>query len=165
VVEALCRGVERPIVLPLSNPTALVEVTPENLLRWSHGRVLVATGSPFAPVLTPQGERLIGQCNNCFVFPGLGFAALAVGATAVSEAMIDASIGALAAAIPAAADPEAALMPPLAAVEAVSRRVAEAVALVAVEEGLARLASDPKEALARLEACRWQPTYRPIMAC
>ena len=165
VVEALCRGVERPIVLPLSNPTSLVEVTPENLLHWSHGRVLVATGSPFAPVLTPQGERLIGQCNNCFVFPGLGFAAMAVGAAAVSEAMIDASIGALAAVIPAAADPEAALMPPLAAVEAVSRRVAEAVALVAVEEGLARLASDPQQALARLEACRWQPSYRPITAC
>ena len=108
VVEALCRGVERPIVLPLSNPTTLVEVTPENLLRWSAGRALVATGSPFPAVATASGERVIGQCNNCFVFPGLGFAAMAVGATQVSEAMIDACIEALAAAIPASRDPEAA---------------------------------------------------------
>jgi len=164
VVLALCRGVERPIVLPLSNPTPLAEVTPENLLRWSGGRALLATGSPFAPVATAAGERVIGQCNNCFVFPGLGFAAMAVGAREVSEAMIDASIEALAAAIPAAAQPDAPLMPPLAAVAAVSQRVAEAVAQAAVAEGLAALASDPAEALARLAASRWEPSYRAISA-
>lgn len=164
VVEALCRGVDRPIVLPLSNPTPLAEVTPENLLRWSEGRALLATGSPFPPVQTAAGERLIGQCNNCFVFPGLGFAAMAVGARAVSEAMIDACIEALAAAIPAAQDPSAALMPPLSAVAAVSRRVAEAVALAAVEEELAQAAATPAEALERLEGCRWEPRYRPVLA-
>jgi malate dehydrogenase (oxaloacetate-decarboxylating) len=163
VVEALCRGVERPIVLPLSNPTSLAEVTPENLLAWSGGRALLATGSPFAPVATAAGERVIGQCNNCFVFPGLGFAAMAVGATEVSEAMIDASIEALASAIPAAGDPEAALMPPLAEVRAVSGAVAEAVALAAVAEGLATLAASPAEARQRLVACRWEPVYRQIL--
>jgi malate dehydrogenase (oxaloacetate-decarboxylating) len=163
VVEALCRGVERPIVLPLSNPTQLAEVTPSDLLSWSGGRALLATGSPFPPVATASGERVIGQCNNCFVFPGLGFAAMAVGADEVSEAMIDACIEALAAAIPAAADPEAPLMPPLSAVAAVTRRVAEAVALAAVAEGRARLAATPAEALQRLDACRWQPTYRPLL--
>jgi len=164
VVEALCRGTKHPIVLPLSNPTALAEVTPADLLRWSDGRALLATGSPFPPVNTPQGERRIGQCNNCFVFPGLGFAAMAVGASEVSEAMIDACIEALAAAIPAAAESTAPLMPPLAAVAGVSRRVAEAVALAAVEEGLAQLALSPAEALQRLEACRWHPLYRPVRA-
>jgi malate dehydrogenase (oxaloacetate-decarboxylating) len=164
VVEALCRGCERPIVLPLSNPTALAEITPDNLLRWSHGRALVATGSPFPPVMVersegPPRERVIGQCNNCFVFPGLGFGAMAVGAREVSEAMIDASIEALAGVIPAARDPDAPLMPPLAAVQQVSRAVAEAVALAAVQEGLARHAATPAEALERLEACRWQPLY------
>jgi malate dehydrogenase (oxaloacetate-decarboxylating) len=163
VVEALCRGVEQPIVLPLSNPTPLAEVTPENLLRWSGGRALLATGSPFAPVATATGERLIGQCNNCFVFPGLGFAAMAVGATQVSEAMIDASIEALAGAIPASSDPEAALMPPLAQVRAVSEAVADAVALAAVDEGLATRAKTPAQARQQLAACRWQASYREIL--
>ncbi|MFM7267619.1 MAG: malic enzyme-like NAD(P)-binding protein, partial [Cyanobium sp.] len=164
VVEALCRGVLHPIVLPLSNPTPLAEATPADLLRWSGGRALIATGSPFPPVATPAGERLIGQCNNCFVFPGLGFAAMAVGAREVSEAMIDACIEALAESIPAASEATAPLMPPLAAVEAVSRRVAEAVALAAVEEGLARHAASPAEALTQLERCRWQAVYRPVSA-
>ncbi|MFM7087230.1 MAG: NAD-dependent malic enzyme [Cyanobium sp.] len=162
VIEALCRGCDRPIVLPLSNPTALAEVTPANLLRWSGGRVLVATGSPFAPV--PVGERLrpIGQCNNCFVFPGLGAGALAVGASQVSEAMIDASLEALAAMIPAAGDPEASLMPPLSQVQAVSQAVAEAVALAAVQEGLARRALSPEQVAACLAQRRWRPQYPSI---
>jgi malate dehydrogenase (oxaloacetate-decarboxylating) len=159
VIDALLRGCERPIVLPLSNPTPLAEITPGNLLAWSGGRALVATGSPFEPVSIGERRRVIGQCNNCFVFPGLGFAAMAVGAEQVSEAMIDASVEALAAQIPAARDPEAPLMPPLTAVQAVSRAVAEAVARAAVEEGLARRATSHAEALARLEACRWQPAY------
>jgi malate dehydrogenase (oxaloacetate-decarboxylating) len=169
VVEALCRGSERPIVLPLSNPTALAEITPAHLLAWSRGRALVATGSPFEPVATHDNEgnpseRVIGQCNNCFVFPGLGFAAMAVGATQVSEAMIDASIEALAQAIPAACDPDAPLMPPLAAVQQVSGAVATAVALAAVDEGLALCASSHQEALERLAACRWHPTYGELRA-
>ena len=162
VVEALCRGVDRPIVLPLSNPTRLAEVTPADLLAWSGGRALVATGSPFGPVPCQGRERVIGQCNNCFVFPGLGFAAMAVGAREVSEAMIDASIEALAAAIPASRDPDGALMPPLASVAEVSGAVAEAVALAAVAEGMATLASSAAEARERLAACRWRPEYRQI---
>jgi len=164
VIEALCRGCQRPIVLPLSNPTTLAEVTPENLLRWSDGRALVATGSPFAPVELAGRLRQIGQCNNCFVFPGLGFGALAVGASQVSEAMIDASLEALAAMIPAAGDPDASLMPPLAEVRAVSRAVAEAVALTALAEGLATRARTPEEALACLERRRWQPVYPEVLA-
>lgn len=169
VVEALCADGGRPIVLPLSNPTPLAEITPENLLRWSRGQALVATGSPFPPVICAGSagqpiERVIGQCNNCFVFPGLGYGAVAVGATEVSDAMIDASIEALAGVIPAATDPDAPLMPPLAAVQTVSRAVAEAVAMAAVGEGLARHASTGQEALARLEACLWRPVYGELLA-
>jgi malate dehydrogenase (oxaloacetate-decarboxylating) len=164
VIEALCRGCERPIVLPLSNPTHLAEVTPADLLAWSQGRALVATGSPFAPVPVQGRLRPIGQCNNCFVFPGLGLGALAVGAREVSEAMIDASLEALAARIPAAADPEASLMPPLQQVQEVSQAVAEAVALTAVAEGLARRASSAAEALACLEQQRWRPDYPQVIA-
>jgi malate dehydrogenase (oxaloacetate-decarboxylating) len=114
-------------------------------------------------VATASGERVIGQCNNCFVFPGLGFAAMAVGASEVSEAMIDACIEALAAAIPASRDPDAALMPPLSQARAVSEAVAEAVARRAVAAGLASRAATVEEALQRLADCRWQPTYRTVL--
>jgi malate dehydrogenase (oxaloacetate-decarboxylating) len=163
LIEALCRGCERPIVLPLSNPTPLAEITPENLLRWSEGRALVATGSPFAPVQIGGRRREIGQCNNCFVFPGLGHAALAVGAREVSEAMIDATVEALAAEIPAAHDPDAALMPPLQSVRAVSMAVAEAAALAAVAEGIASRASTPDQARDRLACSRWRPDYPRVV--
>jgi len=164
VVEALCRGVERPIVLPLSNPTPLAEITPANLLAWSGGKALVATGSPFEPVAINGRQRLIGQCNNCFVFPGLGYGALAVGARVVSDGMIDAALEALADAIPAARDPDASLMPPLAEVQVVSARVAEAVALAALEEGVATAVSTPEEARQQLEALRWRPQYPEVVA-
>jgi hypothetical protein len=85
------------------------------------------TGSPFEPVTVAGVQRVIGQCNNCFLFPGLGLASVAVGAREVSEEMIDAALEALALAIPAANDPQAPLMPPLTAVQAVSRAVAELV--------------------------------------
>ncbi len=159
VVEALCRGTARPLVLPLSNPTPLAEVTPENLLRWSDGRALVATGSPFPPVRIGGKERMIGQCNNCFVFPGLGFAAMAVGASQVSEAMIDACVEALAEQIPASLDPDAPLMPAVHHVRQVSASVAKAVAMAAVKEGVATRATTAAEALQCLEDHRWEPTY------
>jgi len=162
VVEAMARGCRRPVILPLSNPTSLAEATPEDLLRWTDGRALVATGSPFQPVPRPEGPRLIGQCNNCFLFPGLGFAAVAVGLTCISDPMIDAGLHALAAHIPASQDPDAALMPPLQAATEVAEAVAQAVALVGVREGQARLAATPEQALARLEQARWRADYRPL---
>jgi malate dehydrogenase (oxaloacetate-decarboxylating) len=160
VIRSLCAGSAlRPLVLPLSNPTQLAEATPSDLLRWSGGRVLVATGSPFGPVDWQGSERPIGQCNNCFLYPGLGFAAMAVGASQVSDTMIEAGLEALAERIPAAMDPDAALMPPLAEVQQVSAAVAEAVALAAVKEGLSRRAPSAAEALAQLAAHHWYPTY------
>ncbi len=164
VVETMAAAVERPIILPLSNPTRLAEAKPEDLLRWTGGRALVASGSPFAPVSVNGVERRIGQCNNCFLFPGLGFASVAVGARRVSEGMIDAGLEALADRIPASRDPDAPLMPDLAAVRSVSQAVAEAVALAAVAEGLARRAHDAAEALQCLEAARWEPHYREVRA-
>ena len=164
VVEAMAAGVERPILLPLSNPTPLAEIRPVDALAWSGGRALVATGSPFEPVPLATGVRTIGQCNNCFLFPGLGQACVAVGARQVSEEMIDAGLGALAREIPAANDPEAPLMPGLKDVQRVSRAVAEAVAFAAVDQGLARLASSHAEAIACLDAATWRARYRSIEA-
>jgi malate dehydrogenase (oxaloacetate-decarboxylating) len=155
LVRTMVRGCARPVILPLSNPTALAEASPADLLRWSDGKALVATGSPFAPV---EG-RVIGQCNNCFLFPGLGFAAVAVGLTAITDAMIDAGLQALAERIPASRDPHAALMPPLEDAPAVAQAVAEAVALQGVREGRARLASDAEGARQLLRAARWRPLY------
>ncbi|MBM5800869.1 MAG: NAD-dependent malic enzyme [Cyanobacteria bacterium K_DeepCast_35m_m2_023] len=159
IVEAMARYCERPVILPLSNPTQLAEATPADLLRWSDGRALVASGSPFAPVGGPWGTRLIGQCNNCFLFPGLGFAAVAVGLAQITDAMIDAGLWALARQIPASHDPDAALMPPLTQAAAVGAAVAEAVALCGVEQGLARKASTAKQARQLLVQARWHPDY------
>ncbi|MFY8148038.1 MAG: NAD-dependent malic enzyme [Prochlorococcaceae cyanobacterium] len=167
VVTSMLRGLEpgvRPIILPLSNPTALAEATPADLLAWSQCRALVATGSPFEPVAVAGGLRRIGQCNNCFLYPGLGFAAVAVGASRVSDGMIAAATLALAERIPAACDPEAPLMPAIAEVRSVSVAVAEAVARAAVREGLACLASSEQEALERLERARWTADYGPVHA-
>jgi malate dehydrogenase (oxaloacetate-decarboxylating) len=161
-IEGPTRDGQRPVILPLSNPTDLVEATPADLIAWSGGRVLVASGSPFPPVRHQGHVRPIGQCNNCFVFPGLGFACVAVGATRVSEAMVDAALAALVEQIPASRDPQQPLMPALADSQRVGAAVAEAVALAAVQEGLARLASTAAEARDCLERARWQPSYRPL---
>ena len=162
VVQTMARSCERPVILPLSNPTSLAEATPADLLAWTEGRALVASGSPFAPVPTASGLRTIGQCNNCFLFPGLGYAAVAVGLRCINDAMIDAGLRALAERIPASRDADAPLMPPLEQAAAVASAVAEAVALVGVEQGLARLATTPEQARQRLAEAHWSPEYQPL---
>ena len=164
LVQTMAAHCDRPLILPLSNPTSLAEACPDDLLRWSDGRALVATGSPFPPVPRPEGLRTIGQCNNCFLFPGLGYAAVAVGLHCITDAMIDAGLQALAEQIPASRDPLAPLMPSLGQAAAVGDAVARAVALVGVQQGLARLAQTPEQALHRLAAARWQPVYEPLVA-
>lgn len=158
VVETMARHCERPLILPLSNPTHLAEAAPADLWRWTKGRALVATGSPFKPVQ----DREVGQCNNCFLFPGLGYAAVATGLTSITDAMIDAGLRALVQRIPASANPDQALMPPLSDAPRVARAVAEAVAVAGVEAGLCRLARTSSEALERLNEAYWQPTYQEI---
>ena len=158
VVETMARHCERPLILPLSNPTHLAEAAPADLWRWTKGRALVATGSPFKPVQ----DREVGQCNNCFLFPGLGYAAVATGLTSITDAMIDAGLRALVQRIPASGNPDQALMPPLSDAPRVARAVAEAVAVAGVEAGLSRLARTRGEALERLNEAYWQPIYQEI---
>jgi malate dehydrogenase (oxaloacetate-decarboxylating) len=162
VVRAMAAHCPRPVILPLSNPTHLAEACPADLLRWTGERVLVATGSPFAPVASATGTRVIGQCNNCFLFPGLGFAAVAVGLRAITDTMIDAGLRALAEHIPASRDADAALMPALEHAPAVARAVAEAVAITGVRENLARRAATAEDARRCLDLARWSPTYGAI---
>ena len=160
IVRTMAGSCARPVILPLSNPTALAEATPSDLLRWSDGRALVATGSPFGPV----DGRTIGQCNNCFLFPGLGLAAVAMGLTAITDAMIDAGLQALADHIPASHHPDAALMPSLEDAPAVARAVAAAVARQALREGATTRSVAKGEVDRLLEQTRWNPDYRPLAA-
>jgi malate dehydrogenase (oxaloacetate-decarboxylating) len=159
VVHSMQSACERPIILPLSNPTHLAEAAPADLWRWTDGRALVATGSPFPPV----DGRVVGQCNNCFLFPGLGFAAVAVGVTRITDDMIDAGLHALAREIPASRQPAEPLMPALAEAPRIGRVVAEAIAMEAVAAGLARLARTPDEAIHCLDAAEWSPIYQPLL--
>ena len=159
VVAAMASHCPNPVILPLSNPTSLAEANPADLLAWSDGRALVATGSPFDPVARPDGMREIGQCNNCFLFPGLGFATVAVGLQAISDGMIDAGLEALAALIPASRNPQASLMPALSDAAAVGAAVAEAVARAGVREGLAPEGIKEDDVAELLERSRWTPHY------
>ena len=162
IVENLARHVAHPIIFPLSNPTSRCEADPADLLAWTSGRAIVATGSPFPPVPASlyggEGLRIIGQCNNAYIFPGLGLGVIASGARRVTDEMFVVAAMALSDLSPALKDPTASLFPPLEEVRPVSRAVAIAVAAEAQREGLAE-----KTTLAELErrvdSHMWKPRY------
>lgn len=162
VVRAQAAGVDRPIVLPLSNPTPRAEAEPAEVLAWTEGRALVGTGSPFAPVLLDGVTHHIAQVNNVYVFPGVGLGVVAVGATRVTDGMITAASAAVGEAAPCrSGEPGAALLPPLRESRRIARAVALAVGRRAVAEGLAPPLED-HDVLERVEAAQWEPTYRPL---
>ncbi|MGQ9547906.1 MAG: NAD-dependent malic enzyme [Roseiflexus sp.] len=157
-VREMARYVERPIIFPLSNPTSKSEAVPADLIAWTEGRALVATGSPFEPVNYGGRTFIIGQCNNVFIFPGVGLGVIAVGAKRITDAMFIAAARALSAFSPARQDPTASLYPALTQVRDVSRAVAQAVAAEAVRSGLAAPLSAEEQA-ARINATMWTPVY------
>lgn len=137
VIQEMHKHCERPIVFPLSNPTSRVEATPNDIIRWTDGQALVATGSPFDPV-THNGQTYpIAQCNNSFIFPGIGLGVLAIKATRVSDEMLQESSRALAECSPLAINGSGALLPPLEEIHTVSKKIAFAVAKKAIEQGYA----------------------------
>jgi malate dehydrogenase (oxaloacetate-decarboxylating) len=162
VVRAMARLVDRPTILPLSNPTSRSEATPTELLAWTDGRALIATGSPFDDVHHAGRTVRISQCNNAYIFPGVGMGVVASGAKRVVDAMFLASARALADASPGRSDPDAGLFPPWDSIGTVSRRIAVAVGVEAVRLGLAepRL---PDELSRRVEARWWSPRYRRML--
>ena len=147
-----------PVILPMSNPTAISEATPEQILRWTEGRALVATGSPFEPVQMRGGPRRIGQANNVFIFPGIGLGAIISAAAQVSDGMISASATALADSLTSDELSEGCLMPDVSRLWEVCGDVAIAVAKQAVADGVAQETS-ADELQSRLDKYRWIPAY------
>ena len=163
VVREMARHVARPIIFPLSNPTDKSEATPEQLLAWTNGRALVATGSPFPDVVYAGRQIRIGQCNNMFIFPGVGLGVVASGAQAVTDGMLLAAARVLSvhAPIRRSEGGDGSLYPPLDDVRLVARDVARAVAMAAQHEGAAA-PSTPEELEIRLDANTWVPHYAPL---
>ncbi len=158
IVREMAAHVERPIVLPLSNPTARSEAVPEDLLRWTGGRARVATGSPFPAVTLGDRSVPIAQCNNVYIFPAIGLGVSASRARRVTDRMILAAAGALGDLAPVARDPNGPLLPPVADLRAVARDIAFAVGSAAVEERIAPAVS-PDELRARIRSSQWIPEY------
>jgi malate dehydrogenase (oxaloacetate-decarboxylating) len=161
VVREMAAHVARPVILPMSNPTTLAEATPGDLLRWSDGRALVATGSPFPPVTYAGVTYAIGQANNALIFPGLGLGTIASAATRVTDAMLEAAAHAVAGLVHDHS-PGASLLPEVADLRRTSAAVAVAVARAAIDDGVARRGADDLEE--RVRSLMWQPSYRPILA-
>jgi malate dehydrogenase (oxaloacetate-decarboxylating) len=159
IVREMARHTAHPVIFPLSNPTSQAEATPADLLRWTDGRALVGTGSPFAPVEV-NGELVrIAQVNNSYIFPGLALGILVSRATRVTDGMIMAAAKALASLSPAHADKNAPLLPPIADARRTSAAVAEAVFLQAIADGVAEPADEDAIA-ADLRAYMWEPVYQ-----
>jgi malate dehydrogenase (oxaloacetate-decarboxylating) len=159
VITAIHAHCPRPVIMPLSNPTSRVEATPEQVLNWTNGQALVATGSPFAPVQLNGQTYPIAQCNNAYIFPGIGLGVVAVGATRVTDAMLMAASEALAAESPMLKSGQGALLPAISSIQAVSRAIAYAVARQAQADGVA-LQSDEPTVRAAIDQLFWSPQYR-----
>ena len=160
IVREMASHTERPIIFPLSNPTSKAEATAADLLRWTDGRALVGSGSPFAPVEVDGRMVRISQVNNSFIFPGMALGILVSRARRVTDAMIMAAARALAALSPTRTDKNAALLPPIGDARKVSLVVAEAVGKQAIADGVSGLA-DASMLRERLVAYVWEPEYLP----
>lgn len=159
VVRAMAANTRRPIIFPLSNPLSRVEAIPQQVIEWTEGRAIVATGSPF-PAAQYDGEEFpIAQCNNSYIFPGVGLGVLACAARRVTDEMLMASSEMLAEASPWASGDTRSLLPPLEQATDLSRSIAFAVAKVAQAQGHASEISDDL-LLSRIKGLFWVPEYR-----
>lgn len=161
IVKLMAQHCQRPVIFPLSNPTSKCEALPADLLSWTEGRALVATGSPFADVVLGQTRHVIGQCNNSYIFPGVGLGTIASGSKRVADGMFLAAARALAARVPLG-QTGAPLLPRLTEIKQVSLGVAAAVAKQASAEGLTPDAMDEDRARSLVTRAWWDPNYVPI---
>jgi malate dehydrogenase (oxaloacetate-decarboxylating) len=159
IVRQMASKVERPIIMPLSNPTSKCEALPQDLIHWTEGRALVATGSPFPPVTYEGRTYRIAQANNALIFPGLGLGVAVAKASRINEPMLEAAADAVAE-LSDAMTLGAALLPPVENLRLVSAAVAVAVALAAEKEGLAQVElSSPVQ---QVHQAMWRPEYPQI---
>ena len=163
IVRELAAKTDRPIIFPLSNPTSRAEAHPAELDHWTDGRALIATGSPFAPLLRNGVEQAVAQCNNVYIFPAMGLAVTAAQATRVTDEMMRVAAETLGDASPALADPDQPLLPAWSDVPDVAVRIAQAVAAQAVADGVAPKRSN-EELTERIAQVRWTPAYLPAPA-
>ncbi|GAA6151588.1 NAD-dependent malic enzyme [Pseudoteredinibacter isoporae] len=174
IIRSMSEHCPRPVIFPLSNPTAFAEARPCDILAWTHGTAIIATGSPFDPVEFDGQTVTVSQCNNSYIFPGLGLGIIASGAARVSDEMLQECSRVLAEASPLLVEPEPGetkgqvdegkaagqpLLPPLSDIQALSKSIALAVGMSACKMGLATPMSE-EQLKARIEAVFWSPEYR-----
>ncbi|MDM5299751.1 NAD-dependent malic enzyme [Bacillus pumilus] len=160
IIKEMATHTERPVIMPMSNPTPLAEAVPENLFKWTDGRALVATGSPFENVEYNGIEHEIGQSNNAFVFPGLGLGSIVTESTIITKGMFVASANAIAEMVDHD-KPGAGLLPSIDKLQEVSIHVAIEVAKAAIEDGVAR--KTPEDIEQAIKEAMWIPEYKKIV--
>jgi len=159
VIKAMKAHCELPIIFPLSNPIKQVEATPEQIISWTDGQVIVATGSPFEPVHHQGKVFPVAQCNNSYIFPGLGLGVVAANVSRITDEMLMIASKTLAEASPLANTGNGELLPPLTEIANLSKKIAFGVAKIAFDQGLA-LRIDDESLMAKIERNFWQPEYR-----
>ena len=170
VIKAMSVNTSRPIILPLSNPTSKTEALPADIYQWTEGRALIATGSPFAPVTFQNRQYPVSQCNNVFVFPGVGLGVLTAGAREVKPSFFTAAAHAVSSRVTAEARERGELLPPVESLAKVSLDVAQAVGETAIRENIGRLCAfsnfqhdnNPERLRKLIGRMRWLPVYLPI---
>ncbi|XTZ40415.1 NAD-dependent malic enzyme [Salmonella enterica] len=159
IIREMHKHCPRPIVMPLSNPTSRVEATPQDIISWTDGMALVATGSPFAPVQWKEKSYPIAQCNNAYIFPGIGLGVISSGASRITDEMLMAASETLAEYSPSRLNGEGMVLPELKDIQKVSRAIAFAVGKMAQQQGVAVKTS--AEALQQaIDDNFWEPQYR-----
>jgi malate dehydrogenase (oxaloacetate-decarboxylating) len=159
VITAMKSYCKLPIIFPLSNPSRQVEATPSQVINWTKGEVIIATGSPFEPIEFEGKTFPIAQCNNSYIFPGIGLGVVASNINRITDDMLQVASETLAKASPLANNESSELLPPLTSIAQLSKDIAFAISKVAFKQNLALPMSDEK-LLAKIERNFWKPAYR-----
>src|SRR5690554_553101 len=159
VIRAMHQYTPQPIIFPLSNPSRQIEAHPEKIVEWTEGQAIIATGSPFAPVEYQGQQYPIAQCNNSYIFPGIGLGVIAAKAQLISDEMLMAASNTLAEQSPRVLGKGPHLLPPINQIAELSKKIAFQVASVAVQQGLALQVSD-EQLWQKIDDNFWYPTYR-----
>jgi malic enzyme len=159
-IREMAAHTERPVVFPLSNPTAKTEAVPADIMAWTGGRALIATGSPFEPVTVNGESRIIGQANNVFIFPGMGLGAIVAEAREITDEMFLLTAGTLAEMVSPERLAAGALYPAVSELRDVSRQIAAKVVCQSRDCGVGRLYRD-EEVFDAVDSAIWFPAYLP----